>query len=495
MYPIPESVQAFLRSPKKHLIGGEWVDAASGNTFPVFNPSNGEIIAQAARGDAADIDRAVQAARQAFEQGDWPAYTPYERSQLLHRLADLLEAHQEELAVLESLDTGKPIRDARRIDVPATIRHFRYYAGWTNKITGDTISHSQRGNYLAYTVREPMGVVGQIIPWNFPILMAAWKLAAALACGNTVVLKPAEQTPLSALRLGELAMEAGFPKGVINIVTGFGQEAGAALVAHPDVDKVAFTGSTAVGQEIMRAAAGNLKAVSLELGGKSPNVIFADADLKRAIPNAFFALFYNQGQVCGAGSRLFVERSIADQVVEGLVQMAKQMKIGHSLDPETRFGPVVSQEHLERIERYIELGKQEGAEVALAGGRMKEAGSGYFISPTIFTNVDNKMRIAQEEIFGPVLGVQVFEELEEVIERCNDTIYGLAAGVWTSNIRTAQWMTKRLKAGTVWINCYNVLDDAVPFGGYKYSGIGREMGSYALELYTQVKSVWVNYDE
>ncbi|MFO7262710.1 MAG: betaine-aldehyde dehydrogenase [Bacillaceae bacterium G1] len=494
MYSIPESVRAFLNGPKKHWIGGEWVEAASGRTFPVYNPSTGDILTEAARGDGADVDRAVQAARQAFEHGAWPRLTPYERGQLLYKLADVIEQHAEELAILESLDNGKPIRDARRIDIPAAIRHFRYYAGWANKIAGDTLAHSQRGNYLAYTVREPVGVVGQIIPWNFPLLMAAWKLAPALACGNTVVLKPAEQTPLTALRLAELAKEAGFPPGVINIVTGYGEEAGAALVAHSDVDKVAFTGSTAVGQEILRQSAGNLKKVSLELGGKSPNVIFADADLKRAIPNAFFGLFYNQGQVCVAGSRLFVEKSIADQVIEGLVQMAKQMKIGPSLDPETQFGPVVSQEHLERIESYIALGKQEGAQLALEGGRLSELGDGYFISPTIFTNVDNRMRIAQEEIFGPVLGVQVFEDVEEVIQRCNDTIYGLAAGVWTSNLRTAQLMSRRLKAGTVWVNCYNVMDDAVPFGGYKFSGIGREMGSYALDLYTQVKSVWVNYD-
>lgn len=494
MHSIPESVRNFLSSPKKHWIGGEWVDAASGNTFPVFNPSTGEVLTEAARGDETDVDRAVQAARHAFEHGDWPRYTPYERAQLLNKLADLLEQHLEELAVLESLDNGKPIRDSRRIDVPAAVRNFRYYAGWANKIAGDTLPHSQRGNYLAYTVREPVGVVGQIIPWNFPLLMAAWKLAPALACGNTVVLKPAEQTPLTALWLAELTREAGFPPGVVNVVTGYGEEAGAALVAHPDVDKIAFTGSTAVGQEIMRQSAGNLKKVSLELGGKSPNVIFADADLKRAIPNAFFGIFYNQGQVCVAGSRLFVEKSIADQVVDGLVQMAKQMKVGPSLDPETRFGPVVSAEHLKRIESYIELGKQEGAQLALAGGRMTELGDGYYISPTIFTHVDNRMRIAQEEIFGPVLGVQVFEDMEEVIQRCNDTMYGLAAGVWTSNIRTAQLMSQRLKAGTVWVNCYNVLDDAVPFGGYKFSGIGREMGSYALDLYTQIKSVWVNYD-
>lgn len=494
MQAIPETVRTFLRAPKKHWIGGEWVDAASGQTFPVYNPSTGQILTEAARGDRADVDKAVAAARHAFEQGDWPRLTPYERAQLLNKLADLMERHLEELAVLESLDNGKPIRDSRRIDVPSAIRSFRYYAGWANKIAGDTLSHSQRGNYLAYTLREPVGVVGQIIPWNFPLLMAAWKLAPALACGNTVVLKPAEQTPLTALWLAELAKEAGFPPGVINVVTGYGEEAGAPLVAHPDVDKVAFTGSTAVGQEIMRQSAVNLKKVSLELGGKSPNVIFADADLKRAVHHAFFGIFYNQGQVCVAGSRLFVEKSVADEVIERLVEMAKQMKIGPSLDPETRFGPIVSEEHLQRIESYIALGKQEGAQLALEGGRRADLGDGYYVSPTIFTNVDNRMRIAQEEIFGPVLGVQVFEDVEEVIQRCNETIYGLAAGVWTSNIRTAHLMSRRLKSGTVWVNCYNVLDDAVPFGGYKFSGIGREMGSYALDLYTQVKSVWINYD-
>lgn len=481
----------FLQGTKKMLIGGKWVEAVSGKTFPVYNPATGEVLAQVAEGDKEDIERAVEAARQAFETGPWPKMTPSERGKLLYRLADLIEAHLEELAQLETLNNGKPIRESVNADLPLTIEHFRYYAGWATKVTGQTIPVSVPGHFN-YTRREPIGVIGQIIPWNFPLLMAAWKLGAALACGNTVVLKPAEQTPLTALRLGELIQEAGFPDGVVNIVPGYGETAGAALASHMDVDKVSFTGSTEVGRKIMQMASGNLKRISLELGGKSPNIILQDADLTQAIPGALMGIFLNAGQVCTAGSRLFIEKKAYDTVLSELTTYAKSVKQGPGIRPDTELGPLVSQEQLQRVSGYIEKGKAEGA-LVVAGGAYNQTG-GYFVQPTVFADVRDEMTIAKEEVFGPVITAMPFdaEDLDDLVRRANNTIYGLAAGVWTQDIKKAHRIAHALKAGTVWVNCYNMFDAAAPHGGFKQSGIGREMGSYALDLYTEVKSVWIN---
>ena len=483
----------FLRQqPVKMLIGGQWVEAASGKTFETMNPSTGQVLAKVAEGDSEDIDRAVAAARKAFESGVWPKLTPSQRGRLLWKLADLIEQHAEELAQLETLNNGKPIKYSRGGDVPLTADHFRYFAGWATKLEGDTIPVSIP-NMFTYTLREPVGVVGQIIPWNFPLQMAAWKLAPALACGNTVILKPAEQTPLSALRLGELIGEAGFPDGVVNIVPGFGETAGAALATHPDVDKIAFTGSTEVGKLILQASVGNLKKVTLELGGKSPNIIFPDADLKFAIRGAINAIFFNQGQVCTAGSRLFVHKSVYDQVLSGLTDYASKMKLGMGIDPATDLGPLVSQEQLERVTGYIETGKREGATTTIGGSRPdSEQLPGYFVQPTVFDNVKDEMTIAREEIFGPVVVALPFEEVEEVAARANKSIYGLSAGVWTNDVKKVHKMAAALKAGVVWVNTYNQFDAAAPFGGYKQSGYGREMGHAVLDAYTQIKTVWVN---
>ncbi len=484
---------AFLQqNPIKMLIGGQWVEAASGKTFDTYNPSTGEVLAKVAEGGAEDINRAVIAARKAFESGPWPKFTPAQRARLLWKLSDLIEKNANELAQLETLDNGKPIKYSKAADIPLTVEHFRYFAGWATKLEGNTIPVSIP-NMLTYTLREPVGVVGQIIPWNFPIQMAAWKLAPALACGNTVILKPAEQTPLTALRLGELVLEAGFPEGVVNIVPGFGETAGAALAAHPDVDKIAFTGSTEVGKKILQASIGNLKRVTLELGGKSPNIIFPDADLKYAIRGAVTAIFFNQGQICTAGSRLFVHQSIYDQVVSGLSDMAKGMRIGHGIDPTTDLGPLVSQEQMERVTGYIETGKSEGARTATGGTRPEgENLKGYFVQPTVFDHVKDEMTIAREEIFGPVVVALPFEDIEEVAARANKSIYGLAAGVWTSDVKKVHRMAAALKAGVVWANTYNQFDAAAPFGGVKQSGYGREMGHAVLDAYTQTKTVWVN---
>lgn len=480
------------QQPVKMLIGGQWTTAASGKTFDTINPSTGEVLARVAEGDTEDINRAVAAARKAFESGPWPKLTPSQRGRLLWKLADLVEAHAAELAELETLDNGKPIKYSKAADIPLTVDHFRYFAGWATKLEGDTIPVSIP-NMFTYTLREPLGVVGQIIPWNFPIQMAAWKLAPALACGNTVVLKPAEQTPLSALRLGELICEAGFPEGVVNIVPGFGQTAGAALAAHPDVDKIAFTGSTEVGKKILQASIGNLKKVTLELGGKSPNIIFPDADLKYAVRGAMTAIFFNQGQVCTAGSRLFVHKSIYDQFVSGLADFAGKMKLGPGIDPGTELGPLVSQEQLERVTGYIEAGRREGAVTRTGGTRVgEELANGYFMQPTVFDNVQDDMVIAREEIFGPVVAALPFEDIEDVAARANRSIYGLAAGVWTNDVKKAHKMASLLKAGVVWVNTYNQFDAAAPFGGYKQSGYGREMGHAVLDAYTQVKTVWMN---
>jgi phenylacetaldehyde dehydrogenase len=488
---IDPRVAEFIEKPRKMLIGGKWINSTSGKTFPTYNPATGEVLAHVAEGDREDIDQAVKAARKAFGDGPWRRMTASERGRIIWKLADLLEQHTEEFAYLETLDNGKPFAVAKAADVPLAVDMFRYMAGWTTKIEGNTIPlsvpYTPGANYLAYTLKEPVGVVGQIIPWNFPLLMAAWKLGPALATGCTVVLKPAEQTPLSCLRLGELIIEAGFPDGVVNIVPGYGETAGAALAGHPDVDKVAFTGSTEVGKLIVHAAAGNLKKVSLELGGKSPNVVFRDADIETAIPGAASAIFFNQGQCCCAGSRLYVERSIFDKVVEGVADYAKKIKVGPGLDPETQMGPLVSEEQLSRVCGYLDAGFAEGAR-AMTGGS-KIGNRGYFVEPTVLVETHEKMKVVEEEIFGPVVVAMPFDEVEEILPRANDSAYGLAAAVWTRDISKGHRMAQMLQAGTVWVNCYNIFDAALPFGGYKQSGWGREMGHDALQLYTQTKAV------
>lgn len=478
--------------PAKMLIDGRWIESVSGKTFETFDPSSGRMLTKVAAGEREDINQAVMAARKAFERGVWPRISFAQRGRLLWKLADLIEQHAEELALLETLDNGKPIRYSRNIDVPQAAEHFRYFAGWATKLEGNTLPVSVP-NMLTYTLREPLGVVGQIIPWNFPLQMAAWKLAPALACGNTVVLKPAEQTPLSALRLGELICEAGFPRGVVNIVPGFGETAGAALVEHPDVDKIAFTGSTGVGKSILRASAENLKKVTLELGGKSPNIIFPDVDLPSAIRGALHAIFFNQGQVCTAGSRLFVHQSIYGEFIDSLSKAANKLRIGAAQDPSTELGPLISRKHRERVMQYIESGQREGARL-VTGGEAPDPQQypGYFLRPTIFAEVDDDMTIAREEIFGPVVALLPFEDEAEVIFRANRSIYGLAAGIWTEDVRKAQRLARALKAGVIWVNTYHMFDAAAPFGGYKQSGQGREMGHAALDAYTQDKAVWIN---
>lgn len=487
------AVKSMLTKTHKLLINNQWVESASGGTFEVYDPSTGTVMANAAAGNEQDVNKAVKAARKAFESGHWSEMTPSDRGKILWKLADLLEENLEEFATLESLDNGKPLTIARAADVPLAVDLFRYMAGWATKIEGKTIPisvpYTPGAKYLAYTVREPVGVVAQIIPWNFPLLMAAWKLGPALAAGNTVILKPAEQTPMSALRLGDLVLEAGFPEGVVNIITGFGEDTGAPLAAHPDVDKVAFTGSTEVGKMIVKAAAGNLKKVTLELGGKSPNVVFKDADLETAIPNAASAIFFNHGQCCCAGSRLYVEQEIFDKVVAGVAEHAGNIKLGCGLDPDTDMGPLVSEEQFSRVTGFIDSGQTEGAKVATGGKR--HGGEGYFVEPTVLVDTNPNMKVVREEIFGPVVTAMPFKDPEEIIPIANNTNYGLAAGVWTQDIGKAHRLASHIKAGTVWINCYNIFDAALPFGGYKESGWGREMGGDILEAYTQVKSVCV----
>lgn len=475
------------------LINGQWVLAESGKTFSTYDPATGEVICEVAAGDKADIDRAVKAARAAFESGSWPAMTPSERGRLIWKLADLLEENLEEFARLESQDNGKPLTIARVADVPLAIDLLRYMAGWATKIHGSTfpisVPYAPGAKFFTYTQREPIGVVGQIIPWNFPLLMAAWKLGPALTTGCTVVLKPAEQTPLTALRLGELIQEAGFPNGVVNIVTGLGETAGAALAAHPGVDKIAFTGSTEVGKLIVKAAANDLKKVSLELGGKSPNIVFEDADLGMAIPGAANAIFFNHGQCCCAGSRLFVHKKHFDKVVEGVAAAAKKIKIGPGHAPDTEMGPLVSEEQLNRVMGYLQSGRAEGAKPVVGGGR---AGNrGYFVQPTVLVDTKPGMKVMKEEIFGPVVCAVPFTSPEEVISDANNNVYGLAAAVWTRDVARAHRLASQLRSGTVWVNCYNIFDAALPFGGYKQSGWGREMGAEALELYTETKAVCV----
>jgi acyl-CoA reductase-like NAD-dependent aldehyde dehydrogenase len=490
---LQQSTRDFLTSgPKKLFIGGGWVDAASGETFASVNPATGDELVQIASAGNDDVDQAVKAAREAFESDAWRNMSGVDRGNLLWKIADLMEAHTQELAELETLDNGKTIRVSSKVDVPQAVKHFRYYAGWASKLEGTTIPVSFP-NQLVYTLREPMGVVGLIIPWNFPIMMAAWKLAPALACGNTAVLKPAEETPLTALRLGELMMEAGVPAGVVNIITGPGVPTGSSLVEHPDVDKVAFTGSTEVGRKIMAAAANsNLKRVSLELGGKSPNVIFADADLAKAIKGATWAVFSTTGQECVAGTRLFVQRDIYDAVVNGLAEESQKIRVGSGFD-KVHLGPVISEQQLNRIMGYIDSGVSGGAQMVSGGERIGgDLANGYFLPPTIFTHENDELKIVKEEIFGPVVAVTPFEDWDELVNRANDTHYGLAAGVWTQDITKAHRFAQAVKAGTVWINNYGYIDAAAPFGGYKESGFGREMGKEALDLYTQTKAVWVN---
>jgi len=488
--PTRETVKPPKVKPQQPMfIAGKWVDSVSGKTFPTLNPCTGEKICDVAEGDKADIDLAVKAARKAFESGPWSKMSASERGRLMNKLADLIEKNNDDLAALESLDNGKPYLDAKNIDVPLTVKCYRYYAGWADKIHGKTIPVD--GAFHCYTRHEPVGVVGQIIPWNFPLLMQAWKWGPALATGCTVVLKPAEQTPLTAMRVAALAQEAGIPDGVINVVPGYGPTAGAALTSHMDVDKVAFTGEYTTGQIIMEAAArSNLKRVTLELGGKSPNIVLADADLDAAVEGAYFGLFFNQGQCCCAGSRLFVEEKVHDQFVEKMLKKAKTRKVGDPFDPTVDQGPQVSQEQFDRVMGFIDVGKKEGAKMLCGGNRVGQ--KGYFIEPTIFTGVTDEMKIAKDEIFGPVMNILKFKDIDEVVKRGNQTYFGLAAAVWTRDITKAHRLANSLRAGTVWINCYDVFDAAAPFGGFKMSGIGRELGEYALTNYTEVKTVYVN---
>jgi acyl-CoA reductase-like NAD-dependent aldehyde dehydrogenase len=489
---LQESTLGFLKKPKKMLINGKWLDAINGKTFPTYNPATGEELAQVPLADAEDVDRAVNAARAAFEHGPWGKLSAAERSKLLWKVADLIDQHADELAELEVLDNGKPYRVARRGDIPSASEHFRYYAGWTTKIEGTTIPVSIP-NQFVYTLREPMGVVGLIIPWNFPLLMCAWKLAPALACGNVAILKPAEETPLSALRLGEIMLEAGFPEGVVNIVTGPGVPTGSAITANMGIDKVAFTGSTEVGRKVMQAAAtSNLKRVSLELGGKSPLVIFADADVAQAVKGATWAGFSTAGQECVAGSRLFIERRVYDEVLQGLSEQAGRLKVDHGFAEKVHVGPIISQQQLNRVLSYIQVGEQAGAKVVAGGERLgEEQAGGYFLRPTVFAHEDDDLQIVKEEIFGPVVTATPFDSWDELVNRANTTSYGLAAGIYTSDVSKAHRFAQQVRAGTVWINGYGLFDAAAPFGGYKQSGFGREMGKDAVELYTQVKTVWV----
>lgn len=482
-----ETIQRPTIRQTQCFIGGQWVPSASGKTFETLHPATEEVIAQIAEGDEADVDAAAKAARAALETGPWSTMDARDRGQLLHRLADLIEEEIDELAALETFDNGKPISDARNIDLPLVIDCLRYYAGYADKIHGQTIPI--RGNYLCYTKKEPVGVVGQIIPWNFPALMAAWKWGPALAAGCTIVMKPAEQTPLSCLRMARLAQKAGIPDGVINVIPGYGPTAGGAIVRHPGIDKVAFTGEYITAQTIMAEAAPSLKRLTFELGGKSPNIIFPDADLEAAVQGTHFGLYFNQGQCCCAGSRVFVEKSIHDEFVDRLAAMNTERRLGDPFDPETEQGPQVDQAQMDKILSYIDKGNQEGA-VCLTGGK-RYGDRGYYVEPTLFDQVNDDMAIAQDEIFGPVLSVLTFDNVDELVDRANRSKYGLAAAVWTKDIQKAHRMAHRLRAGTVWVNCYDVFDAAAPFGGFKMSGMGRELGAEGLRPYLECKTITV----
>ncbi len=490
---LPPPVQAFLDRPKRMFIGGDWVEAAAGRSFDVFDPASGEVIAEVPAADATDVDGAVKAARRALEGGDWAAMTPADRERLLWRLSDLIEAHAEELAIIESLDNGKTVGMARMVDVAASVDYLRYMAGWATKIEGATLTPSFKGipgaQHVAWTLREPVGVVGQIVPWNFPLLMAVWKIAPALAAGCTSVLKPAEETPLSALRLAELVEEAGFPAGTVNVVTGFGETAGAAIVEHPGVDKIAFTGSTEVGKIIGRAAMETMKRISLELGGKSPVLVLEDANLDQAAAGAAGAIFFNHGQVCTAGSRILVADAVHDDFVEKLAGAAEAIRLGPGWQDDTEMGPLVSEAQRRRVLGYVESAREEGARIC-CGGAAPE-GPGYFVRPTVIGDARPGMRVVEEEIFGPVAAVQRFRDEDEMIHLANATPYGLAASIWSNDLRRVHRLIPRIKAGTVWVNAHNLLDPALPFGGYKQSGIGREHGREAINLYTEVKTVWM----
>jgi aldehyde dehydrogenase (NAD+) len=477
-------------SPKHLLINNEWRPSASGKTMDVINPATEEVIASVAAAEAADVDAAVAAARAALK-GAWGALSARDRGRLVRRLADRLLERLDEVARLETLHNGKPISESRNIEIPAAAECFEYYAGWADKVMGETIP--VKGQYLTYTLREPVGVVAAIVPWNFPLLLAAWKVAPALAAGNTVILKPASQTPLTAIALGEIAVEVGLPPGVLNVITGAGSTVGQAIVEHPGIDKIAFTGDTSTGKGIMRSAADTLKKITLELGGKSPNIVLADADIEAAVRGAAIGIFYGKGEVCAAGSRLLVDKAIKNEFIDKLAARAKKTVAGDPMDPKTRFGPVSSKKQLETVLRYIESGKAEGATLVAGGARTDiGTGKGYFVQPTVFADVAPSMTISREEIFGPVLATIEFADVDEAIAIANDSPYGLAAGVWTRDIKKAHYVARKLEAGTVWVNTYNVYDTAAPFGGYKQSGFGREMGVHALEHYTQVKSVWVD---
>jgi betaine-aldehyde dehydrogenase len=488
----PQQVENTTPKSYQLFIDGQWVDAESGKTFKTPNPATGETLAEVAEADKADVDKAVAAARRAFE-GKWSKLSARDRGRLLYKLSQLIEEHSAELAALETSDNGKPIKESLYVDLPQVVENFEYFAGWATKIEGETIPVP--GNMFNYTLREPIGVCGQIIPWNFPLLMAAWKLAPALAAGNTVVLKPAEQTPVGAMALAKLIQEAGFPEGVVNIIPGYGETAGAALASHPGIDKIAFTGSTEVGKLIAKSAADNLTKVSLELGGKAPNIVFADSDIDQAVAGAMMGIFYNQGQVCCAGSRLFVEEDVKDEFLSKLTEKAGRIAVGDPMDKSTQMGPQVSAEQLDRIKGYVDIARGEGAAVVAGGASPDLEGAfqnGFFFRPTIFSDVNNKMRVAQEEIFGPVVSVISFKDEDDLIKQANDTIYGLSAGIWTQNLTRAHRFAREIRCGVVWINTYNMFNAASPFGGYKQSGYGREMGRHALDLYTQVKSVWVD---